>query len=85
MAFLEIDKARKVRDSLQPIRDAFKKSRPTEKPHAHAKYWQTLLGQAAGPVRRPLLELTDAEKANVRAALAASGLKLANTEKSSAA
>ncbi len=77
--------ARKVRDSLQPVRDAFKKSRPAEKPHAHAKYWQTLLGQAAGPVRRPLLELTDAEKANVRAALAASGLKLANAETSSAA
>lgn len=77
--------ARKVRDSLQPVRDAFKKSRPAEKPHAHAKYWQTLLGQAAGPVRRPLLELTDAEKATVRAALAGSGLKLANAEKSSAA
>ena len=78
--------ARKVCDSLQPVREAFKTSRPAEKPHAHAKYWQTLLGQAAGPVRRPLLELTDAEKTNVRAALAGSGLKLANVEtKSSAA
>ena len=77
--------ARKLRDSLNPVREAFKKSRPAEKPHAHAKYWQELLGQAAGPVRRPLLELTDAEKANVRAALAGSGLKLANAEKSSAA
>lgn len=77
--------ARKVRDSLQPVRDAFKKSRPAEKPHAHAKYWQELLGQAAGPVRRPLLELTDAEKANVRNALATSGLKLADTKASSAA
>ncbi len=77
--------ARKVRDSLNPVREAFRKSRPPEKGHAHAKYWQELLGQAAGPVRRPMLPLTDAEKANVRAALAGSGLKLANSEKSSAA
>ena len=77
--------ARKIRDSLNPVREAFKKSRPAEKPHAHAKYWQELLGQAAGPVRRPLLQLNDAEKATVRAALAGSGLKLANALKSSAA
>lgn len=80
--------ARKVRDSLNPVREAFKKSRPPEKGHAHAKYWQSLLGQAAGPVRRPMLELTDAEKANIRAALDGCGLKLANDSgalKSSAA
>jgi 4-hydroxy-tetrahydrodipicolinate synthase len=80
--------ARKVRDSLNPVREAFKKSRPPEKGHAHAKYWQSLLGQAAGPVRRPMLELNDAEKANIRAALDGCGLKLANNSgalKSSAA
>jgi 4-hydroxy-tetrahydrodipicolinate synthase len=80
--------ARKVRDSLNPVREAFKKSRPPEKGHAHAKYWQSLLGQAAGPVRRPMLELTDAEKAKIRAALDGCGLKLANNSgalKSSAA
>jgi 4-hydroxy-tetrahydrodipicolinate synthase len=70
--------ARRIRDSLDPVREAFKKTRPAEKPHAHAKYWQSLLGQAAGPVRRPLLELSEAEKASVRAALAGCGLKLAN-------
>jgi 4-hydroxy-tetrahydrodipicolinate synthase len=77
--------ARKVRDSLNPVREAFKKTRPAEKPHAHAKYWQELLGQAAGPVRRPMLQLTDAEKAATRTALAGCGLKLANAVKSSAA
>jgi 4-hydroxy-tetrahydrodipicolinate synthase len=71
----ETARARLVRDSLNPVREAFKKSRPAEKPHAHAKYWQTLLGQAGGPVRRPMLQLTDAEKAVVREAFAASGLK----------
>lgn len=81
----DVAAARKVRDSLDPVRQAFKKSRPAEKPHAHAKYWQELLGQAGGPVRRPLLELTDAEKATVRTALAGSGLKLTNAVKSSAA
>lgn len=81
----DVATARKVRDSLNPVREAFKKTRPAEKPHAHAKYWQELLGQAAGPVRRPLLQLTDTEKAAVRTALAGCGLKLANSIKSSAA
>jgi 4-hydroxy-tetrahydrodipicolinate synthase len=81
----DVAAARKIRDSLNPVREAFKKTRPAEKPHAHAKYWQELLGQAAGPVRRPLLQLTDAEKAAVRTALSGCGLKLANTVKSSAA
>lgn len=81
----DVAAARKIRDSLNPVREAFKKTRPAEKPHAHAKYWQELLGQAAGPVRRPLLQLTDAEKAAVRTALAGCGLKLANAIKSSAA
>ena len=51
-------------------------TRPAEKPHAHAKYWQDLLGQAGGPVRRPLLQLTDAEKVAIRAAFEGCGLKL---------
>ena len=29
---------------------------------AHGKYWQELLGQVGGAVRRPMLELTDEEK-----------------------
>src|SRR5262245_10696979 len=69
-------RARAVRDSLNPVREAFRRTRPAEKPHAHAKYWQDLLGQAGGPVRRPLLQLADAEKLAVRSAFDGSGLKL---------
>lgn len=69
--------ARTVRDSLDPARKALRGSRPNGKPQAHAKYWLELLGQVGGPVRRPLLQLTDAEKVQTRAALARSGLRLA--------
>ena len=68
--------ARRIRDSLEPVREAFRASRPPEKPQAHGKYWQELLGQVGGPVRRPMLQLTEAEKAATRAALEGSGLKL---------
>jgi len=70
----EIKKARAIRDSLDPVRQAFRRSRPAEKPPAHAKYWQELLGQVGGPVRRPMLNLTEAEKKTVREAFEASGL-----------
>ena len=60
--------ARAVRDSLAPVRKALRATRPAGKAAAHQKYWQELLGQAGGRVRRPLLELTDAEKAATRAA-----------------
>src|SRR5262245_48017649 len=72
----DIARARTIRDSLNPVREALRRSRPAEKPPAHAKYWQDLLGQAGGPVRRPMLDLTDAEKAAVRAAFESCGLKL---------
>lgn len=68
--------ARAVWESLQPVRRAFKASQPADKPHAHQKYWQELLGQVGGPVRRPLLNLTDAEKAATRAAFESCGLDL---------
>lgn len=70
----EIDKARRIRDSLDPVREALRKARPPGTPQAYQKYWQELLGQVGGPVRRPLLPLTDADRARVRAAFAASGL-----------
>jgi 4-hydroxy-tetrahydrodipicolinate synthase len=63
----EVAKARAVRDSLIPVRQALRKTRPPGKAAAHQKYWQELLGQAGGPVRRPLLGLTEAEKAATRA------------------
>ncbi len=72
-----VDEARALRDSLEPARLAFQSSRPKGKPQAHSKYWLELLGQVGGAVRRPLLQLTDAEKATIRAAFARSGLAAA--------
>ncbi|MCF3934583.1 dihydrodipicolinate synthase family protein [Acuticoccus sp. M5D2P5] len=69
-------KARTVRDSLDPVRKAMKSTRPADKPQASQKYWQTILGQAGGPVRRPMLPLTEPEKAAIRAAFDTCGLKL---------
>ena len=71
------DEARKLRDSLEPARQAFRSARPSGTPQAYTKYWMELLGQVGGPVRRPLLNLTEAEKAATREALARSGLKQA--------
>lgn len=71
----EVERARAVRDSLDPVRQALKNTRPGGKPQAHQKYWQELLGQAGGPVRRPLLQLSDDEKALTRAAFETCGLK----------
>jgi 4-hydroxy-tetrahydrodipicolinate synthase len=66
--------ARAVRDSLDPVRAALRRTRPPGKPQAQQKYWQELLGQAGGPVRRPLLPLTEAERVEIRTAFASCGL-----------
>lgn len=71
------EEARKVRDSLEPARQAFRSARPSGTPQAYTKYWQELLGQVGGPVRRPLLNLTEAERAATREAFARSGIALA--------
>ncbi|MFD0858068.1 dihydrodipicolinate synthase family protein [Roseovarius aquimarinus] len=68
--------ARRVRDSLDPVRDAIRRTKPGGKPQAHGKYWQEILGQVGGPVRAPLLQLTDAEKAATREAFEECGLRL---------
>lgn len=68
------DEARRLRDSLAPVRQALRGTRPAEKPHAHQKYWQTLLGQAGGRVRPPMLDLTEDEKRITRTAFDACGL-----------
>lgn len=81
----EIERARAVRDSLDPVRQALRRTRPPGKPQAHQKYWQELLGQVGGPVRRPLLPLTEAEKAATRAAFEACGLKTGATARAPAA
>ncbi len=69
------DEAREISRSLDPVRAALKGTRPPEKPHAHQKYWQELLGQVGGRVRPPLLELTDAETEATREAFERCGLK----------
>ncbi len=68
--------AKAVWQSLEPVRHAISSTKPKEKPYAHQKYWQELLGQVGGPVRRPLLELTEAEKAATKTAFEGCGLRL---------
>jgi len=70
------DEARAISASLNPVRDALARTQPAEKPHAHQKYWQELLGQVGGHVRFPLLELTDEEKAITSEAFDGCGLQL---------
>jgi len=77
-------RAKAVRDSLDPVREAFRRTRPPEKFHSHSKYWQDLLGQVGGAVRRPMLELTEAEKDVTRRAFETCGLKLAGVRSSAA-
>ena len=72
----KFEEARNVRDSLQPVRDAMKSSKPADKPTAFGKYWQELLGQVGGRVRPPMLELTDEERAKIRDAFDNCGLQL---------
>lgn len=72
----EFARAREIRDSLERVREALWDTRPAEKPHAHQKYWQDLLGQTGGHVRAPLLPLTEREKTRTRAAFDDCGLLL---------
>lgn len=69
-----IAEARNISESLEAVREALKSTRPPEKPHAHQKYWQSLLGQVGGRVRPPMLELTEAERKATFEALVGSGL-----------
>ncbi len=73
--------ARALRDSLEPVREALRTTRPPEKPHSHQKFWQELLGQAGGAVRTPLLELTLEERKRTQLAFEASGLVSSNQRK----
>ena len=70
----DIARARAISASLDPVRRAYRESRPPGKQQAQFKYWQELLGQVGGPVRRPLLPLTDEEKTVIREAFQACGL-----------
>ncbi|MFM2421833.1 MAG: 4-hydroxy-tetrahydrodipicolinate synthase [Pseudomonadota bacterium] len=66
--------ARAISRTLEPVRRAFKSTRPAEKPFAHQKYWQSLLGQVGGCVRRPMLELIEAEQLAIEEAFSSCGL-----------
>jgi len=70
------DEARRIRDSLEPVRKALTGSRPPGTPHAQQKYWLDLLGQVGGPVRRPLLPLDESQKVTIRAAFDNCGLEV---------
>lgn len=69
-------RARAVRDSLNPVRQALRQTRPPGKTHAHQKFWQELIGQAGGRVRPPLQSLTESEKEATRAVFAQCGLRV---------
>ncbi|WP_420547952.1 dihydrodipicolinate synthase family protein [Curvivirga sp.] len=70
------DEARAVWESLQPLRQLLKSVRPGSKPQAYQKYWQDLLGQTGGHVRRPMIGLTQEEKRKIEEAFDACDLKL---------
>jgi 4-hydroxy-tetrahydrodipicolinate synthase len=80
----EATRARAVRDSLDPVRAALKRTRPAEKFHSHSKYWQELVGQVGGTVRLPMLELTEQEKDATRRAFESCGLELERLRSSAA-
>jgi 4-hydroxy-tetrahydrodipicolinate synthase len=80
----DVARAKAVRDSLEPVREAFRRSRPPEKFHAHSKYWQELLGQVGGAVRAPMLGLTEAERETTRRAFEGCGLKVDSLRSSAA-
>lgn len=72
----ETAKARALSDSLTPVRQALKTSRPADKPQAQHKHWQGLLGQVGGVVRPPMIQLTEPEKATIEVAFKSAGLQL---------
>ena len=43
-------------------------------PLSEMKYWQELIGMKGGPVRPPVIEMSEAAKAEMRADLEATGL-----------
>ena len=80
----DVARAKAVRDSLEPVREAIRRTRPAEKFHSHSKFWQQLMGQAGGAVRAPMLELSEAEKEATRRAFASCGLELPGMRSSAA-
>jgi len=75
----DLDTAKKISATLTPLRAIARKwiwapwalGTP---PLARLKYWQKLLGMAGGHVRAPLLEISDAEKNELRGELEMAGV-----------
>lgn len=74
------EEAAVVRDELDPVREVHEKwmREPWLKsqliPIAYLKAWTEMMGLAAGPVRAPLVQITDAERQELRADLERCGL-----------
>ncbi len=76
----QVDEAAEISRSLDPARKVFAKwlrdPWPTQRvmPIAYLKAWCDLLGMVGGPVRSPLLQITPAEREDLRHDLASVGL-----------
>ena len=75
----DVERARKISDTLTPLRTIARKWiwapwATGTPPMARLKYWQKLLGMAGGFVRAPLLEISDAEKRELRSELEMAGV-----------
>lgn len=74
------DEAAKLRNALEPTREVHERwmREPWLKhqliPIAYLKAWTEMMGLAGGPVRAPLLQITDEERARLRADLEGCGL-----------
>lgn len=75
----EVARATEIAASLQPLRELHGKWINSywargRLPLAEMKYWQQLIGMNGGPVRPPIVEMTEAAKADMRGDLEAAGL-----------
>lgn len=74
------EEAAAVRDELEPVREVHERwmREPWLKnqliPIAYLKTWTEMMGFAAGPVRAPLLQITEAERQELRADLERTGI-----------
>jgi 4-hydroxy-tetrahydrodipicolinate synthase len=77
----DLDKARNISREIEPLRRVARKWiwKPWASgslPLARLKYWQKLMGFSGGFVRAPLLEMTKAEKHELKSELIAAGLPI---------
>lgn len=87
----EFAKAEEISATLQPLREIhdtwIRAKWVNEKivPIAYIKAWSEMLGMAGGPVRSPLLQVSEAERQQMRAAIERTGLLLSRTPTTSVA